>query len=243
MTVRLLTFAIWAVAAASAAFWGLRLLARPASTPDAVVATQLPVMPGGNLVRLFGAPPPAPVAVAAPVGNRFRLLGVVAPRGGQRSGLALISVDGRPARPLGVGARVDGEVRVLAVSHRRVDLGVGGPGASRAGGGATIALELPAVPEPNRGAPMPAPAIGGVPASIGLPGALPGAVPGAPGATLPRTGSPISVEPQHAAPLPGAPMPMPTPMPVQPQMQNPGLQSPAARMRPARPADAALAQR
>ena len=105
MSSRLLSLLIWAAVAAAAVYWGLRLWVRPLPVPaQAVVAvSQLPA--SGDLTRLLGAAPPqpAPNEPVAVADSRFRLLGVVAPRAGQASGLALVSVDGKPARAVAVG--------------------------------------------------------------------------------------------------------------------------------------------
>jgi general secretion pathway protein C len=130
----------------------------PAAPLDTLVA-----QPGsdmrGDLTRLFGtdAPPPAPeaqqVAAADP---RFELVGVVSPRSAAaaREGVALIAIDGNPARAYRVGTVVDGNTVLQAVSARGVQLGP-------RGGPAAVSLEL---------APLPAAATGTLP-SIGGPAA------------------------------------------------------------------------
>lgn len=103
------------------------------------------------MTRLFGAPAPESVAAAAApvvVESRFKLLGVAAARAGQRSGLALIAMDDRPARALAVGARVDGAWVVQSIAHRQVDLGP-------PGGAAALTLTLPIMAEAARGVPGP----------------------------------------------------------------------------------------
>ena len=87
-------------------------------------------------------------AAAAPVvvESRFKLLGVAAARAGERSGLALIAMDDKPARALAVGARVDGAWVVQSIAHRQVDLGP--PGAA-----AALTLTLPVMAEAARGVP------------------------------------------------------------------------------------------
>jgi general secretion pathway protein C len=222
MSSRLVALAIWAAAAASAVFWGYRLFVKPAAVPpQATVAVAGAPAVGGDLTRLFGAPAPVappPTEAAVPADARFKLVGVVAPVAGQRSGLALISVDGKAARAVGIGGVVDGDLAVVSVSHRRVELGV-------RGGGGTVALELPALPEATRGTldsastgvpPMPAPPAAGLPPGVVVPpgmqprpalrrdmpgGTVAPGVPGVPGA--PATGlpsAPFGVTPQPAAP-------------------------------------------
>src|SRR4051794_18013137 len=99
-TVRGTTFLVWALAAASAAYWGLKLSASSSVLPPvAGAARQAAPADPMAVARLMGYAPnsqqPA-VAAAAPLSSRFSLVGVVADRAQQ--GAALISVEGRPAR-------------------------------------------------------------------------------------------------------------------------------------------------
>jgi len=145
MAMRLLSFAIWALVAASAVFWLTRLLARadpaPAHTVTVSANTAVATV---DLSRLLGttrvATAEAPAAVAD---TRYKLIGVVAPRSAAATGLALIAVGDKPPRPVSLGGVVDGSLVLLAVNHRHAELGP-------AGGAPTVRLELPAVPEPNR---------------------------------------------------------------------------------------------
>ena len=146
MATRLLSFAIWAVVAVSAVFWLTRLLVRADAAPaHAVTVNANAVVAAADLSRLLGATrTAAPDAAPEPAADaRYKLIGVVAPRSAAAAGLALIAVDNKPPRPVSLGGVVDGSLVLLAVNHRRAELGP-------AGGAATVRLELPAVPEPNR---------------------------------------------------------------------------------------------
>ena len=148
MKVRIVAFVVWAVAAASAMFWALRLGVTPLAAPASTVVVSTAGAPRGDLTRLFGAAAPrgAPAAtVESALGSRFRLLGVAAPRqGGDRTGLALIAVDGKPARSYAVGATVEGGLLLQSVYARGARLGaLGAP--------AQVTLELPALPPPATG--------------------------------------------------------------------------------------------
>ena len=157
---RLLSFAIWAVAAASAVFWLTRLLARADAAPaHAVTVSANALVVAADLSRLLGSTRVALDSGTAepPADARFRLIGVVAPRSAAAAGLAVIAVDNKPPRPVSLGGVVDGSLVLLAVNHRHAELGP-------AGGAATVRLELPAAPEPNRStrplaAAAPAPAV------------------------------------------------------------------------------------
>ena len=198
MLARLCALVVWALVAATAVFWGLRLLVRAPSAPPAAVlvgdaSTRV------DLTRLLGA---APVAVAAPgvlteAGSRFRLLGIMAPKPsatGRAHGVALIAVDGKLPRAYQVGAAVDGDMLLQSVSLRSAALG-------SARGGPAVTLELP---------PLPTAATGTLP----VPGQIPGRAP-----------VPVSVVPGLAQRIAAQTM-LPQGMPVQPfatpQVPNPG---------------------
>lgn len=138
-SVRGATFALWALAAGSAAFWGLQLgggaqrTAAPVAAPRAVAAVD-----AAAIARLLGSTPaPGAQAVAAPsLASRFQLVGVVA---GVQSGggAAVLSVDGKPARPYRVGANVDDGLVLQSVRGRTATL------AATPDGPAVLTLELP----------------------------------------------------------------------------------------------------
>lgn len=204
MKARAWAFGAWALVAASAVAWGLRAFATPQPLP---AGTQVAVVapPRGDLSRLFGAdPPPESVEVetepAPEMASRFQLLGVAAPRGGGRAeGVALVAVDGKPARAFRVGAVVDGELVLQSVDRRGAAFGP-------RGGAAAFTLELP---------PLPGPATGNLP---GAAFAAAGAAPVLPPAPVPPAvrstlnvpgGVPIRPGPALAPPpppvLPGTP--------------------------------------
>ena len=137
-SVRLSTLVLWALALASVAYWGLRLLAAPAGLAVPAVAPAPPAPDAEALARLLRAQPSqtaAPPVAAGP--GRLVLLGVLA---GQRSGggAALIAVDGQPAKPFRVGAAVvDGELVLQSLGRREARLGASRSGAT------TLTLELP----------------------------------------------------------------------------------------------------
>ena len=158
MFARLSAFVIWSLVAATGVFWALRLSASPPPVPPYAVAVGNAVAVRGDLSRLFGAPLRAPsVAQATPEApSRFKLVGVMAP--GSKTaqaevgqGLALIAVDGKPAKPFAVGARLDSDLVLQSVGLRTAAIG-------SAQGTRSVLLELPALatPVPGTGAPAPA---------------------------------------------------------------------------------------
>ncbi len=184
MVARLMTLGIWAAVLASAVAWALPLFTRGTPVP-AGASLAAPAPPaGGSLVRLLGQPPvmqeaEAPVVVPA---SRFQLVGVVAPRRAGGNGLALIAVDGKPAKPFTVGREIEPGLKLLTVAHRQVELGA-------AAGAPSVTLSLAPLPEAQRGRPEDLPGAAGAPGMMGMPGtmvqpAMPGAmrVPPMPGA-------------------------------------------------------------
>ena len=195
MTARLFAFAVWAALAASVAFWGLRLLVTSPATPTQAVAVSDGAAANGDVSRLLGVSP-RPVdtdaQVAAPeIASRFRLTGVMAAKSNATSaqGVALISVDGKPPRAFGVGARVDGDLLLQSVSLRSASIGV-------AQAAPSVVLELPVLPPPATGS-LP-------PAGVGI-GAAPTVMPGVSPSVLTRQQQAVPPALPLAAPpkLPG----------------------------------------
>jgi general secretion pathway protein C len=151
MFARLSAFVIWSLAAATAVFWALRFAASPPPMPAYAVAVGKTVVVRGDLTRLFGAPARiAVVAGASPEApSRFKLLGVMAPRSPAAQaeagrGVALIAVDGKPAKAFAVGARLDSDLVLQAVGLRTAAIGP-------AQGARSVLLELPVLAPPNAG--------------------------------------------------------------------------------------------
>ena len=120
-TLRGLTLVVWALAAGSVAYWGLRLLARPPAFAPAPLAVSVPMPPDPAVVaRLLGATA-AQAAPQASLASRFALSGVVA--GAPGGGAALIAVDGNPARPFRVGSVIEEGLVLQSASARQATLG------------------------------------------------------------------------------------------------------------------------
>jgi general secretion pathway protein C len=120
---RITTFTLAALAAASAAYWVLNGVSVEPSAPVATLSVSGPVpVDSQAVVRLLGGgvgAKAASPAMAAP--SRYTLTGVVA--GNSRRGYALISVDGQPAKPFRVGSPVDDALVLQSVSARSAALG------------------------------------------------------------------------------------------------------------------------
>lgn len=181
---------MWALAAACAAFWASRVLVRPAGLPPGTTTVPSVQALRGDVTRLLGEPaedaeetPDAPVAAES---SRFRLLGVAAPRVPQAAaeGVALIAVDGKPARAYRVGAVVDGALVVQRVHARGADLG------GRDTDQASVSLTVAPLPPPATGVPT-----AGMPRPPGAPAFVP---PGSRPTPRPMA-APTRVQPADAA--------------------------------------------
>jgi general secretion pathway protein C len=183
MPARLSAFFVWALVAASAVFWGLRLLVTPPAAPAHTLAVADGAPARVDLTRLFGAPAVATSAStqAPAASSRFQLVGVMAPKVPDEHGIALLAVDGKLPRPYRVGATIDGELVLQSVSLRTASIGP-------ARGAPVVVLEVPPLPVAATGSLPP-------PASFAPPAA--GPVP-------PMPAAPIPVAPV-APPQPGMP--------------------------------------
>lgn len=193
-----MTLLVWLLAAGSALFWGLRLFVAAPPLPQRTPVASVGSVVRADLTRLLGVdPPPPPVAQAAAAAPdaRFQLIGVVAPRSAAaaREGLALIAVDGKPAKAYRVGAVVDGQNVLKSVAARGATLGP-------PDGAALVALNI---------APPPAAATGTLPSMAAPNGQPPQPIQARPMAMPMPMQSPAGLRrapPVLDAPKPGAPL-------------------------------------
>ncbi len=178
MFARLSAFVVWLLVAATAMFWILRFAVHAPQAPAHAVAVDRSAPVRGDLSRLFGAPLVARAEEKAAAPSRYRLIGVMAPKsqlpeGSGAYGLALIAVDGKPARAYAVGARLDNDLVLQSVGLRTASLGSDK-------GSRHMLLELPppiaaatgVLPVPGTGMrplPQPAPLLPAAPAPVNAP--------------------------------------------------------------------------
>ena len=122
---RIVTFSVAALAAASATYWVLKWVAAapPETTATVVFSDAPPADPQGVARLLGGGQTGASTGAVVAVDNaasRFKLTGVVADR--FSGGYAVISIDGKPARPYRVGAQVDDGLWLRSVAPRSAAL-------------------------------------------------------------------------------------------------------------------------
>lgn len=192
--VGLVTALVWALAAGSALYWGLRASQPVAPVLPLAGRADGPAVDTRAVARALGAPDAAAAPAHAPVpaiASRVKLSGVVTHGAG---GAVLLSVDGKPPRPYRVGATVDGDWVVRTVSPHAVELAAGKERAR---------LEMPAMSERSSAgdavAPQqPNPAL--VPGMAGPRVAVPQGVVPAPAGTVPPGLSVPGVPPQAVRP-------------------------------------------
>ena len=151
MASRIFALIIWAAVAASLAYWGLRWLARPTSVPPNAMPVSMDSGTQGDLRRLLTGPtkasgPAQPdVTAASALASRMKLLGVVAPReADDHTGVALLSIDGKPPKAIRVGGAIEGDTVLQSLTQRGASIGP-------AGGPAAATLDLPLLPPPATG--------------------------------------------------------------------------------------------
>lgn len=205
MAARLSAFILWAVVAASLAFWAMRVVVSPTPVPPHATPVSTTQTARGDIARVFADPQvAAPVAAQPALASRFKLIGVMAPKpGAAAGGVALIAVDDKPARAYVIGAQLDTDLVLQTVSMRSAAIG------SPQGSAPAVVLELP---------PLPAPATGTLPSA------------GAAGLTaMPQS---AAAPPPPATPLITPP---PAPMPSAMQQQQAGVPPGPAGAPPAAP--------
>lgn len=117
---RAITLAVWALAAGSAMYWGLRLTSSPGVVaPLSAGTTAVTALDPLVVARFLGATAPKAVQQAS-ISSRFALQGVVA--GSPGGGAALIAVDGQPARSFRVGTVIEEGLVLQSATARQVNL-------------------------------------------------------------------------------------------------------------------------
>jgi general secretion pathway protein C len=200
--IRLATFALWLLAVGGGVVWALKFVQGTATPANAAIVTA-PVVAnvdsqalarglGGGLgasAAATTAVTPVPEPTGGIVAARFVLSGVIE-GGSARQSLALIAVDGKPARPYRVGAQLADGVVLQSVLRRQVSL------AGTTGKAGAVTLDLPrpyALPATITYTPPPQPVV--VAPQVVSPVVVPdqgNAVPPGPGAIPGRLGGPNS---------------------------------------------------
>lgn len=150
-TIRLVTFVLWLLAAGSVTFWALKWVSGNSAPAYASAISAAVGMTagaggdgfavakalGGGFVAVNSAAATQPVVPSTLVASRFVLTGVVDGSSSGRTDMALIAIDGKPARPYRLGAALEAGVVLQSVQERKAVIG---PQDGTSG----LALELPA---------------------------------------------------------------------------------------------------
>lgn len=133
---RIVTLVLAALVALSVSFWVLKMMQGASTTAaPATLAAATPSDPKALARALGGGISPTTQAAPALSASNLILQGVIA-HGTQR-GVALIAVNGKPAKPFPVGAAVDGDWVLQSLSARSATL------KNAAGTAGERVLELP----------------------------------------------------------------------------------------------------
>jgi general secretion pathway protein C len=194
MVSRFFALLVWAACAAGLTYWGLRWFAKPLPVPDYSATVSMVSAPRSDMTRLLAAPasssaPEAPAADQSALAARIQLIGLMAATGGRGPGVALLTVDSKPAKAFRVGQSVDGEYVVLAITRQGVDIGLPNSNAAVSlpaqalppAATGTLTSGLPEQTDPNTGTatpPIPNPPVGnGMSGAFGGPPGMQGGVP------------------------------------------------------------------
>ncbi|MEI7447498.1 MAG: type II secretion system protein N, partial [Burkholderiales bacterium] len=132
---RIVSVLLFAALCAIVAAWALALLApRPPIAPAGAVAAAEGPVDLSAAGQLFGGVPQAVSSATVAAPSNIQVAGVLATAG---RGVALLAVDGRPAKPFAVGEPVADGLRVRAVTADAVELDRG------EGGGSPMRLPAP----------------------------------------------------------------------------------------------------
>jgi general secretion pathway protein C len=129
-TIRLATLVLWLLAAASVVFWALKFVQGAATPANAAVipTNSLASIDSAALARGLGggavANLAAPAAASSISAARFVLSGIVTGNAA-RENLALIAVDGKPAKPYRIGAMVADGIVLKSLENRQAALSMG----------------------------------------------------------------------------------------------------------------------
>ena len=148
-TIRLVTLLLWLLALGSAVYWALKFVGMTAAPAYAVVVGAAPstmlraadstavarALGGGLVPANSAASSPASGAASGITASRFVLTGIVDGKSPQAD-IALIAIDGKPAKPYRLGGVLEAGVVLQSVSGRKAVIGP-------ADGAAGVGLELP----------------------------------------------------------------------------------------------------
>jgi len=213
---KLAAVVLFAALCAVVAGWALQLLApRAPMAPSGAVAQARPPVDLSRAGQLFGGAPAAATAAEPVAPSNIQVAGVLA--AGPR-GVALLAIDGKPARPFAVGESVADGLALSSVSGDIVVLDRGGeavrlPAPTR---GSVDVLTGGSVPDRRPGTAAPPPGASPSPQPVPMPLARPLPPAGAAALTPQQAMGAISPPPGGVVPQLGVTAPILRPMPPGP---------------------------
>ena len=182
-TLRLFTLLVWLLVGLSGTYWAFKFITTKPIEATAALAASTVVIDSKAVAKLLGATDNTGKKPATTVAStKFVLFGLAGTAGGQ--GVALIALDGKPAKPYRVGSLVADDLVLKSISKTGVTLAT----SVNSSDGVTLelperkpantlvaAVRFPAL-SPNNAIPVPAPNLPLVLAPTMPPAAQPGAV-------------------------------------------------------------------
>lgn len=147
MGFKLLTFLVWLAVGGSAVAWAVPWIGRGQAVtpvPEASATAHESDAEADWGPLLMGHSDVAPAALPGLQASRFQLVGVAGPLRASQQGVALLSIDGKPARAFRPGQAIDESLAVLEITANVVKIGLRGQAPA-------IVLQAPALPPPATG--------------------------------------------------------------------------------------------
>ncbi len=120
-TLRLFTLLIWLLVGLCAAYWAFKFVTTKPLEATAALAAPTVVVDSKAVGKLLGATDNLAVkAINTPANSNFALFGLARSAGGQ--GVALIALDGKPAKPYRVGSTVADNLVLKSISKTGIIL-------------------------------------------------------------------------------------------------------------------------
>lgn len=115
-SLRLITLAVWLLAVLCGVYWAMKFVTVKPVNAVFAAASPAVVLDSQAIAKLLGAPDSvAGQAIITPASSNYALFGLAVTKTG--SGVALISTDGKPAKPYRVGSKVADEWVLKSISR------------------------------------------------------------------------------------------------------------------------------
>ena len=159
-TLRLFTLLVWLLVGLCAAYWAFKFVTTKSVTATAAVSRPTVEVDSKAIAKMLGATDGAAKPAVTVASTKFVLFGLAATEAGR--GVALIALDGKPAKPYRVGSLVADDLLLKSISKTGVVL------AASLQSPDGVTLDLPERKPPNT-APYTAPNLAGGGLAVGGP--------------------------------------------------------------------------